>query len=109
MQPVLEECMQALVEKHACVSQGRAIGLFGCLDLVLPDGSPVQNLQGPSPDFVNDFRAAYRANGLFGLVRAPLLHCCPPLTISEEELRDGFERLSKALEVLDAGIATAHA
>ena len=41
-------------------------------------------------------------NGLIGLFRPPMLHCCPPLVISEPELRDGFLRLSKALETLDA-------
>ena len=31
------------------------------------------------------------------------LHCAPPLTITEEQLRDGFQRLDKALLVLDDG------
>jgi hypothetical protein len=36
-----------------------------------------------------------------GLLRAPHLHVAPPLTITEDELLDGFDRQDKALYVLD--------
>ena len=38
------------------------------------------------------------------MVRAPHLHVAPPLTISEEELLDGFERNDRALYVLDEAL-----
>ena len=34
--------------------------------------------------------------------RAPQLHCAPPLIISEEELRDGWARAGRALEMFDS-------
>ena len=49
------------------------------------------------------FKKAMLANGLYGLFRPPLLHCAPPLTITEEQLRDGFKRLDRALNTLDDG------
>ena len=36
------------------------------------------------------YEQALMDNGIFGLVRPPLLHTAPPLVISEAELRDGL-------------------
>ena len=36
-----------------------------------------------------------------GLLRPPLLHVAPPLSITEDELIDGFERQNEALYALD--------
>lgn len=98
---VMVEEMETLVEKHSSVRQGRAIGLFGCLDLVGPKGQFIQDYQDAPSEKTQRFRKAMFDNGLWGLFRPPLLHCAPPLVIKETELRDGFKRLSKALEVLD--------
>jgi len=101
MEPIMVEEMAKLVEKHNSVRQARAIGLFGCLDLVAENGNNVQAYQEPQPPRVQAFRKAMFENGLWGLFRPPLLHCAPPLVISEDELRDGFARLDKALDTLD--------
>lgn len=101
LEKVMLEGLNNIVERHDCIRQGRAVGLFGCLDLVNPEGYLVQKLGAPSPPEVNLLRKAMRDEGLFALFRPPLLHCSPPLVITEEELRDGFKRLSKALSVLD--------
>lgn len=104
MQPVMMEEISKLVEKHESVKQGRCIGLFGCIDLQGKDGRSIQQLAAPSPAFVNRFRKSLSDHGLIALFRPPLLHCCPPLVITEEELRDGFQRLSGALTTLDAAL-----
>jgi len=104
LQPVMVEELQELVDKHRCVKQARAIGLFGCLDLQRRHGRLVQRLEEANPEAVRELRLALRANGLLALFRPPLLHCAPPLVITEEELRDGFRRLSKSLEVMDRKI-----
>jgi adenosylmethionine-8-amino-7-oxononanoate aminotransferase len=101
LQSVMMEEINAIVAKHSSVKQGRAIGLFGCLDLQQPDGKMIQPLSGPSPPHVTEFRQTLREHGLMSLFRPPLLHCCPPLVIKESELRDGFQRLSAALTKLD--------
>jgi len=41
---------------------------------------------------------------LVGLHRYPHIHCAPPLSITEDELIDGFERLDRALDVLDEAL-----
>merc|ERR1712032_1702468 len=101
LEPVMVEEIRRIVEKHPCVRQGRAIGLFGCLDLIGSDGNSIQALQQPQSPKTQSFRKAMFENGLWGLFRPPLLHCAPPLIITEEELRDGFSRLGRALTVLD--------
>jgi len=104
LEPVMVEEIQKLVDRHQCVRQGRAAGLFGAIDLVGTDGNLIQPLQGPSPDAIGEFRKALADNGVFGLVRPPFLHCAPPLVISEAELRDGFARVDRALTVLDKAL-----
>merc|ERR1711939_1104420 len=89
LQPVMMEEIQKLVKKHKTVSQGRAVGLFGCMDLVNKNGRPFTpynpSIVNHNPDNdiqLNKFRKALRANGLIGLFRPPLLHVCPPLIIT---------------------------
>ena len=102
LQPVMVECMQQIVDDHPTVRQGRALGLFGCLDLIDPSsGEYIQQLHTPSPPAVNAFKKAMREEGVYGLLRPPFVHCAPPLVINEEELRDGFARVDRALDVLD--------
>lgn len=104
MSPLFEEQMQLLCDKHSCIKQYRSIGLFGCFD--------VQDLNGNNPKLQHEkaheafhkYRQAYTENGLIGLHRYPHIHCAPPLIIKENELLDGFERLDRALNVLDESL-----
>jgi taurine--2-oxoglutarate transaminase len=98
--PVMEEEIEKLVANHPSVARGRSYGLFGCLDLVDPEapGQPaVQLLQGPPSPKANEFKAALKHHGVFGLLRLPLVHITPPLVINEEQLRDAMARVSAAL------------
>jgi len=102
--PLFESCMQRLVEDHPSIKQYRAIGLFGCLD--------VQDINGKNPklqheaahDAFFEYKKEYNRQGLVGLHRYPHIHCAPPLSITEDELIDGFERLDRALDVLDEAL-----
>jgi len=101
LEHVMMQELQNLVLKHDSVRQARNVGLFGCLDLQNPNGHFIQRLGGASPPEVQLLRQAMRDQGLMALFRPPLLHCAPPLVIQEEQLREGFQMLTKALEVLD--------
>jgi len=104
MAPLFEACMQQLVEDHPSVKQYRAIGLFGCLDIQDTQGkNPKLQHEAPSDAFFK-YKKAFLDNGLIGLHRFPHVHCAPPLSITEEELIDGFERLDRALYVLDEAL-----
>ena len=101
LEVVMVEELEKIVQNHSSVRQARAIGLFGCIDLIGSDGRMIQKYQEPSPSKVLSFKKEMTKNGLIGLFRPPLLHCAPPLTITEAELRDGFRRLDLSLKVLD--------
>lgn len=105
LEPIMKEQIQRLASKYGSVARGRAIGAFGCLDLVDPaSGEPVQSFDGSNckkPAAVAAFRGALRANGIYGFIRPPAFHCAPALVIKPEELEDGFSRADKALEVFD--------
>merc|ERR1719401_2263313 len=106
LEPTIRDEIARLVEKYASLARGRCVGAFGCIDLIDPrTNAPVQNFDGSNctnPEAVAAFRAALRANGLYGFVRPPMFHCAPALVISPEELRDGFRRADRALEVFDS-------
>merc|ERR1712217_758034 len=53
---VMVEEMQKLVEEHSCVRQARAIGLFGCLDLINEHGNFIQEYQQPQSPKTQAFR-----------------------------------------------------
>lgn len=99
--PMFEESMQRLADDHPCIKQYRAIGLFGCFDVQdLSGGNPKLQHEAAHEAFLR-YREAYTENGLVGLQRYPHIHSAPPLTITEDELLDGFERLHRSISVLD--------
>mmetsp|Transcript_77282 Transcript_77282/g.216004 ORF Transcript_77282/g.216004 Transcript_77282/m.216004 type:complete len:531 (+) Transcript_77282:83-1675(+) len=102
LEPIMMEEINGIVERHPSVKAGRAIGLFGCLDLQGKDGRAIQPLGTPFTPAVQTLKQALVRNGIMGMFRPPLLHCTPPLVITEPELRDGFQRVSRSLAELDA-------
>lgn len=104
MAPLFESCMQELAEKHPCIKQYRSIGLFGCLDVQDRDGSNPRLQHESAHEAFAAYKKAFAENGLVGLHRYPHIHCAPPLIITEPELVDGFERLDRALTVLDEAL-----
>jgi len=104
MAPLFEACMQQLVEDHPSVKQYRAIGLFGCLDIQDTEGMNPKLQHEAAGEAFFKYKKAFLDEGLVGLHRFPHVHCAPPLTITEDELIDGFERLDRALHVLDEAL-----
>lgn len=99
--PIFQERMQHLADRHPCIKQYRAIGLFGCLDVQDVNGGNPKLQHEPAHEAFHKYKRAYKDAGLIGLHRYPHIHCAPPLVISAVELRDGFDRLDRALSVLD--------
>ena len=70
--------------------------------MVGPDGKYFMPLsKGPVHPAVAPFKKALLDEGIYGFMRPPVLHSAPPLVISEAELREGFARVDRALDVLD--------
>jgi taurine---2-oxoglutarate transaminase len=102
--PLFADEMQRLANHHPSIKQFRAIGLFGCFDVHDTAGNnPKLQHEAPSEAF-DKYKLAFAENGLVGIHRYPHIHCAPPLVINEAELLDGFQRLDRALHVLDEAL-----
>lgn len=99
--PLFEDCMQRLTNDHPSIKQYRAIGLFGCFDVQDASGSNPKLQHEAAHNAFLKYKKAYRENGLSGLHRYPHIHSAPPLIITESELLEGFDRLDRAISVLD--------
>ena len=103
---VMRELHLELEAKHPSVGASRSIGLFGLVELVRRrDPFTPMSPYGGSSDEMAAFGRALRAGGLYTFVRWNTFFTNPPLTISEDELREGFAIIDKALEVTDAAVA----
>jgi taurine---2-oxoglutarate transaminase len=98
---VMRREMDALKARHPSLKEGRAIGLFGMLDvqknargeLIAPyNGS--HPAMGKLAKFLDD-------EGLFTFIRWSSIACNPPLCITEEQLGEGFAIIDRALAITD--------
>lgn len=107
IEPVLAHWLPHLADKFDSVARPRYVGAFGCVDLLDKAGEPIQRFDGShssNPEAVAKLRKALLANGIYGLLRPPLMHCAPALVIRPEELVEGFQQVEKALEVYDHAV-----
>ncbi len=101
LEPVMRAEMERLRERHPSVKEGRAIGLFGMLDIRKnAAGDLIAPYNGSHPA-MNELFAFLRTEGLFTFVRWSHIMCNPPLCINEKQLREGFAILDRALEITD--------
>jgi taurine--2-oxoglutarate transaminase len=97
---VMKGLMTGLREKYAIVGATRSLGLFGLVELVKDRESmePLAPFNGTSEP-MKKLARFFREEGLYTFVRWNTFFTNPPLTITEEELRHGFE-------IIDRGIAS---
>jgi taurine--2-oxoglutarate transaminase len=102
---VMAERHQALRRRHPSVGAVRNIGLFGVLELVrdLAGKEPLAPYNGTSPD-MQAFDRRLRELGLYTMVRWHMVMTNPPLSITEEELDEGFAIIDEALKVTDQAV-----
>ena len=99
--------MARLREKHPCMKDGRAIGLFGMIDLQRnARGEPFAPYASSSPSMAKLGRF-FRDQGLFTFVKNSNFTCVPPLCINEAELREGFAIVDDALTMMDGEMSEA--
>jgi len=92
-------------DRHPSVGAHRNTGLFGILELVRDRETfePMAPYNSSSEE-MNKVSRYLRDHGLFTLVRWNTVHTNPPLTISEEEMAEGFEIIDAALDLADEGV-----
>ena len=106
LDPVLKELLAGLRERHPSVGTVRSIGLFGVLELVRSRDTmePMAPFNGSSPEMAA-LEARLRSDGLYTMLHWNQVFTNPPLCITEDQLREGFAIIDKALEATDAAIA----
>jgi len=94
-----------LAAKHPSVGVVRSIGLFGVVELVRNKAKtePLAPFAGSSPEMaaLNRF---FRDEGLYTFVRWNTFFTNPPLSITEDELREGFAIIDRALAITDSAV-----
>jgi taurine--2-oxoglutarate transaminase len=98
MGSLMSELMSALQAKHPIVGATRNIGLFGVVELVKDRNTmePLAPFNGTSEP-MKKLGKFFREEGLYTFVRWHTFFTNPPLTITEEELRHGFDIIDRRL------------
>jgi len=101
MGAVMQQLLADLQTKHGIVGAVRSIGLFGIVELVTDRTSmePLAPFNGTSEPMKRLGRF-FRDEGLYTFVRWNTFFTNPPLTITEEELRLGFDIIDRALATI---------
>jgi taurine--2-oxoglutarate transaminase len=105
LDPVLRGLLAELKERHPSVGTVRSIGLFGIIELIRnrQTREPMAPYNGSSPEMAA-LDARLREDGLFTMTHWNAFFTNPPLCITEEQLRDAFAIIDRALEMTDAAV-----
>jgi taurine--2-oxoglutarate transaminase len=102
---VMAQLLADLQARHPSVGAVRSIGLFGIVELVRnrQTREPLAPFNGTSPE-MTEIGRFFRQEGLYTFVRWNYFFTNPPLSISEEELREGFAIIDRALAIADTAV-----
>jgi taurine--2-oxoglutarate transaminase len=89
--------LNGLAERHPCVGAVRSIGLFGLVELVEPGTKAPLAPFGGTSEKMKALARIFREEGLYTFVRWHTFFTNPPLCINEDQLREGFEIIDRAL------------
>ncbi len=104
MQHVMLAEMAALQAKHPSVRCYRALGLFGLIELQKDRKGTRMAPYGGSHPAIDKLMGFFRQEGLYTISQWWNIMCNPPLSITEAELRSGFEIIDRGLEITDAAV-----
>ncbi len=95
---LMRELLNDLTVHHPSVGAVRSIGLFGIVELVKDRATmtPLAPFNGTSAEMAA-LAKYFRQEGLYTFVRWNTFFTNPPLTISDDELREGFRIIDHAL------------
>jgi taurine---2-oxoglutarate transaminase len=95
---MMKDLLAELQAKHPSVGATRSIGLFGIVELVKNRQSmePLAPFNGTSEP-MKRLGKFFRDEGLYTFVRMNYFFTNPPLIITEEEMRHGFDVIDRGL------------
>jgi taurine--2-oxoglutarate transaminase len=102
MGAVMATLLAELQARHPSVGAVRSIGLFGIVELIRnrTTREPMAPFNATSPE-MTALGKFFRQEGLYTFVRWNTFFTNPPLTITEDELRDGFAIIDRGLTMAD--------
>jgi taurine--2-oxoglutarate transaminase len=102
---LLAQLQQEMAAKHPSVGAIRSIGLFGIIELVRNRTTlePLAPFNGTSPEMAA-LAKFFRQEGLFTFVRWNYFFTNPPLTITDDELREAFAIIDRGLDITDVAV-----
>jgi taurine--2-oxoglutarate transaminase len=105
MGAVMTELHADLAARHPSVGAVRSLGLFGIIELVRNRSTrePMAPISGTSAEMAA-LTKFFRDEGLFTFVRWNYFFTNPPLTITEEQLREGFAIIDRGLAIADQAV-----
>lgn len=98
----LAERLEAMKRKYACVGDVRYKGLFSVLELVRDKATkePLAPFNGTSPE-MQKLAGHLKSKHVYAFVRFNMVWVCPPLVITQEELKYGLDVYEEALAQVD--------
>ncbi|MFL5772504.1 MAG: aminotransferase class III-fold pyridoxal phosphate-dependent enzyme, partial [Flavisolibacter sp.] len=104
----MNEQLEKLMKKHPSIGDWRNTGLLGCLELVknkkTKEPMAPFNAKPDEMEVMNKVAAKIRELGMYTFVRWSYVFIAPPLCITKEEVDEGLEIISKALEIADKSV-----
>ena len=102
---LMAELLAGLAARHPSVGAVRSIGLFGIVELVRnrQTREPMAPFNGTSAE-MTEIGKFFRQEGLYTFVRWNYFFTNPPLSITEDELREGFAIIDRALTIADQAV-----
>lgn len=102
MGTVMSGLFKELEGRHPSIGATRNLGLFGIVELVRnrETREPMAPFNGTSPE-MQALGKFFKQEGLYTLVRWNTFFTNPPLTITEEQMREAFAIIDKGLEITD--------
>jgi taurine--2-oxoglutarate transaminase len=97
----MKDLLRQLASKHEIVGDTRSIGLFGIVELVKDRKTkePLAPYNGTSEP-MQKLARFFRDEGLYTFVRWNTFFTNPPLSITDEELRHGFDIIDRGLAAI---------
>ncbi|MDO5502923.1 MAG: aspartate aminotransferase family protein [Actinomycetia bacterium] len=105
---VIGPALAEIAERHPSVGEVRGLGVFWAVELVkdAETREPLvpYNAAGAAAKPMADFGAACKKAGLWPFIHFNRTHVVPPITISDEDLREGLAILDDALTAVDKAL-----
>jgi taurine--2-oxoglutarate transaminase len=102
---ILGPALAEIAERHPSVGEVRGLGVFWAIELVRDRDTrePLvpYNASGPANAPMAEFAGACKDRGLWPFVHFNRTHVVPPITINDDELREGLAIIDEALTVAD--------